>query len=190
MDDLLDLEDEEDRDAFDDAVEEVGTDRFWFWFSLEEGRRMNPNSWYISWVSREDAAEEGMKRLKEGVDEAVVGKKEYEEVAEYDMRVVVEVVKGLLTQERATSQSAFATGDAGESGHAAGALYTRAHATMRHANSGRLNQSRMEQNCQLGQVFDTIAHGMRAKYCRQGDGRVRRIGLTHEQCSALFSLLT
>ena len=43
---------------------------------LLEGRRMNPNSWYISWASRGDAAEDGMKRKDEADD--AVGKTEYE----------------------------------------------------------------------------------------------------------------
>jgi len=44
---------------------------------LLEGRRMKPNSWYISWASRGDAVEDGMKDAE--ADDAV-GKTEYDMV--------------------------------------------------------------------------------------------------------------
>lgn len=49
---------------------------------LLEGRRTKPNSWYISWASRGDAAEDGMKRLKDGEADDAVGKTEYDMVGE------------------------------------------------------------------------------------------------------------
>jgi len=69
----------EDFDLVDEAVEESDlTDAMELmdpWEArLLEGRRMYPSSAYISWVSREAAAVEGIKRLKDGVAEAVVGK--------------------------------------------------------------------------------------------------------------------
>lgn len=45
---------------------------------LLEGRRINPSSAYMSWTSRDDEAVEGMKRLKDGAAEAVVGKTEHD----------------------------------------------------------------------------------------------------------------
>lgn len=46
---------------------------------LLEGRRTNPNSSYISYVSREELEEEGMKRLKDGATDFVDdGNSEYE----------------------------------------------------------------------------------------------------------------
>ena len=70
----------EDLDLVDDANEEAGDfDRVNPWgVCLLEGRRTKPNSWYISWASRGDAAEDGMKRLKDAEADDAVGKTEYE----------------------------------------------------------------------------------------------------------------
>ena len=81
----------EDLDFVDEAAEELDfTDAMELMDPCEalllEGRRTNPSSAYMSWVSREAVAVEGTKRLKDGVAEAVVGKKEFErEDAEYDI---------------------------------------------------------------------------------------------------------
>jgi len=56
------------------------------------GRRINPNSLYISWVSREYEDEQGMKMLIDGEEDDVVG---------YQPEDAVMITK------RATNQSAF-----------------------------------------------------------------------------------
>ncbi len=76
----------EDLDFVAEAVEELDWTDAMELMLLLEGRRTNPNSAYMSWVSREAVAVEGTKRPKDGVAEAVVWKKEFErEDAEYDI---------------------------------------------------------------------------------------------------------
>ena len=62
-----------------------------------DGRRMKPNSLYISWVSRGYEDEQGMKMLMEGVEDDVVG---------YQAEGYVELV--MVMWKIATNQSAFA----------------------------------------------------------------------------------
>lgn len=60
-----------------------------------EGRRIKPNSLYISWVSREYEDEQGMKMLIDGEEDDVVG---------YQPEGYAELV---MITKRATNQSAF-----------------------------------------------------------------------------------
>ena len=60
-----------------------------------EGRRIKPNSLYISWVSREYEDEQGIKMLIDGEEDDVVG---------YQPEGYAELV---MITKRATNQSAF-----------------------------------------------------------------------------------
>jgi hypothetical protein len=64
-----------------------------------EGRRIKPNSLYISWVSREYEDEQGMKMLIDGEEDDVVGYQP-EEYA-------------VMITKRATNQSALGIGVVG-----------------------------------------------------------------------------
>jgi len=68
VDDLLDL--------VEDLLDLVDPTLPLFEFCRLDWRKTNPNSSYISWVWREEAEVDGMKRLKDGEEEAVVGRKE------------------------------------------------------------------------------------------------------------------
>jgi len=92
----------EDLDLVDDANEEAGDfDRVNPWeVCLLEGRRTKPNSWYISWASRGDAAGDGMKRLKDGEADDAVGKTEYDMVGEMRREATNQSAFGVLRRVR------------------------------------------------------------------------------------------